>query len=109
VRVVANYARFVRRILTRDYALIHFNPSLNPKSFYRDGVFLLLARLSNAPRLVFFRGWEEPFAERIGRRRALRAFFRTAYGTGADYVVLGQRFADGLRRLGARAGRIWIE
>jgi glycosyltransferase involved in cell wall biosynthesis len=109
VRIVANYARFVRKILTRNYALIHFNPSLNPKSFYRDGVFLLLARLSSAPRLVFFRGWEEPLAQKIGERRALRAFFRAAYGTGADYVVLGQLFADGLRRLGARGGRIWIE
>src|SRR5690606_39861241 len=71
--IFANYARFVRKILTRDYALLHFNPSLNRNSFYRDGVFLLLARLCGAPRLVFFRGWEEPFAEQIGERRVLRA------------------------------------
>ena len=109
VRLAANYVRFAARLLRRDYALLHFNPSLNAKSFFRDGVFLLLARMSNAPRLIFFRGWEEPFAEKIGRRRVLRAFFRLTYGTGADYVVLGRRFADGLRRLGADRGRIFIE
>lgn len=107
-RIVANYARFVHRLLGRRYALLHFNPSLNAKSFFRDGVFLLLARLSKAPRLIFFRGWEEPFAEKIARRPMLRGFFRLAYG-GADYIVLGRRFADGLRRLGAEHGRIWIE
>jgi len=109
LRLAANYVRFACRLLARDYALLHFNPSLNAKSFYRDAVFLLLARLSRAPRLIFFRGWEEPFAERIAARRTLRAIFRRAYGTGADYVVLGRRFADGLRRLGVRDGRIWIE
>ncbi|HEX6996048.1 MAG TPA: glycosyltransferase family 4 protein [Gammaproteobacteria bacterium] len=108
-RLAANYVRFVGKLLRRDYALLHFNPSLNAKSFFRDGVFLLLARLSHAPRLIFFRGWEEPFAERIARRAVLRAFFRLAYGTGADYAVLGRRFEAGLRRLGVRGGRVFIE
>jgi len=108
-RLVANYVRFAVKLARRDYALLHFNPSLNAKSFLRDGLFLLIARLSSAPRLIFFRGWEEPFARKIARRRGLRAFFRIAYGGGADYIVLGRRFADGLRRLGAHGGRIWIE
>lgn len=108
-RLAVNYLRFAARLARRDYALLHFNPSLNAKSFLRDGVFLLIARLSSTPRLIFFRGWEEPFASKIARRRDLRALFRIAYGEGADYVVLGARFADGLRRLGARGGRIWIE
>jgi len=108
-RLVVNYVRFVGKLLRRDYALLHFNPSLNARSFFRDAVFLLLARLSRAPRLIFFRGWEEPFAERIARRGALRAIFRLAYGTGADYIVLGRRFEEGLRRLGVRSGRVFIE
>jgi len=108
-RLASNYVRFVAKLLRRDYALLHFNPSLNPKSFFRDGVFLLLARLSRAPRLIFFRGWEEPFAENIARRAALRTFFRLAYGRGADYVVLGRRFEQGLRRLGIQRGRVFIE
>lgn len=108
-RLASNYVRFVAKLLRRDYGLLHFNPSLNAKSFFRDGVFLLLARLSRAPRLIFFRGWEEPFAEKITRHAGLRAFFRLAYGTGADYVVLGRRFEEGLRRLGIRSGRVFIE
>lgn len=109
LRLVANYARFLHRITMRRYALIHFNPSLNAKSFFRDGVFVLLARLSCAPRLIFFRGWEDEYAEQILRRPALRTFFRVTFGASASYVVLGRRFDAKLRELGVRDGRIFIE
>ena len=108
-RLLANYVRFAVRMLRRDYALIHFNPSLNANSFFRDGLFLLLSRLSRAPRLIFFRGWDDRFAAAIQRSVLLRAFFRLTYGSCRNFIVLGERFGERLRALGVRNARFWIE
>lgn len=108
-RLAANYARFAWRLATRRYSLIHLNPSLNANSFYRDGLFLLIARMSRAPKLVFFRGWEDDFAAKIADRRLLRTFFDLTYGSCRNFIVLGNRFVERLRALGVSDARIWVE
>lgn len=53
-------------LLTRRFDVVHLNPSLNAASFYRDLVFLaIISVFSSAKRLVFFRGWDDDFYEKL--------------------------------------------
>ena len=82
------------------YGLVHVNPSLDPKSFYRDAVFILLSKLLGKSCLVFFRGWADRFEEEIQRRFILRWIFRQTYARADACIVLGRIFGDKLRGLG---------
>ena len=53
-------------LLTRRFDVCHFNPSMNAAAFYRDLVFMaIIAALSPAKLLVFFRGWDDDFYEKL--------------------------------------------
>jgi len=55
--VVLDQVRFGKIITKYRPDVIHLNPSLDMRSFLRDGVFILQAKLRRVPVLVFFRGW----------------------------------------------------
>ena len=44
---------------------VHVNPSLNPGSFYRDALLILLARLAGKTVLVTMHGWSYDFEQRL--------------------------------------------
>ena len=89
---------FIRAASSR--ALIHVNPSLNPKSFYRDMVFVALARLLRKRVLVFFRGWDEGFENSIRVSRLKSALFGLTYAKADRFVALGDHFKRKLVALG---------
>lgn len=83
----------LRKTLPR-HDLVVLNPSLDPKSLIRDGVYHLAARLSGRKTIVFFRGWS-PRWEAVIDRHA-RGLFRRVFA--ADRVVVlcsgfGERLA----------------
>jgi glycosyltransferase involved in cell wall biosynthesis len=79
------------------------NPSLDPKSLIRDGVFHLAAKLRGKKTIVFFRGWS-PRWEGIIERYA-RGLFRRVFA--ADrLVVLCSRFGDCLAKWGVPGAAI---
>ena len=108
-RLVSRYAKFLSVLRKRRYRLIHVNPSLNMKSFLRDGTFTLLANLSRTPVLVLFHGWDDRFASRIKESYALRVFFANTFGRCRSYVVLGEVFKRRLMDLGIEEARIHVE
>jgi glycosyltransferase involved in cell wall biosynthesis len=80
--------------------LIHINPSLDRNSFYRDLLFIVLAKLLRKNVLIFFRGWEEPYEESI-RNSGFKSFlFRHSYAKADRFVVLGESFKRKLVALG---------
>jgi glycosyltransferase involved in cell wall biosynthesis len=108
-RVSASFVRLAIKLLTNRYALVHVNPSLNPRSFFRDGLFLWLVKMSGTPAVVFFRGWDDDFATRIERSRWLRGFSRLTFGRCRNFIVLGERFKARLPALGVKDARVWLE
>ncbi len=95
---ITDQFRFWERISRFRPDIVHLNPSLDLKSFLRDGLFVLVARLRNKPVLVFFRGWQEPFEARVEGR--YRWFFRGTYLHASRFIVLAQAFAGKLREWG---------
>lgn len=97
-RIVSDYRRCWRMLADRSIGIVHINPSLEPKSFFREAIFLLMAKLRGKKALVFFHGWRPGFQARLERQRGL--LFRLLYGRADAFVVLANAFADTLRRWG---------
>lgn len=97
-RILSDYRRCWRMLADRSIDVVHINPSLEPKSFFREALFLHMARLRGKKTVVFFHGWRPGFAARLDRRRGL--WFRLLYRRADAFVVLANTFADTLRRWG---------
>lgn len=102
-RLIAKYFSFFFNLLTRKYKLIHVNPSLDRRSFYRDLGFILIARLFGKDILVFFRGWEDKYEERIRKSRLRSFLFRISYAKARRFIVLSGSFKKKLIGMGVPA------
>lgn len=81
--------------------LVHVNPSLTLKSFFRDGLIIVQARRRGVPVVVFFRGWARSTEARVDRE--LGWLFRRTYGRANGFIVLASRFRDKLVEWGVDA------
>lgn len=109
-RMIRNYWLFDRKLRSGEYGLVVINPSLNPRSYYRDAVFCWLALRRDQRVLVFFRGWAAAMEGNIRRRFWDRFIFRRSFARVRHFVVLGQMFKDRLLAMGcSNQSRFWIE
>ncbi len=97
-RIIGDYYRYWKKLADPDLETVHLNPSLDTKMFYRESLFLLMARLRRKKTLVFFHGWNTGFEARIDRSGGF--LFRFFYGKADAFVVLANTFADAIRRWG---------
>lgn len=104
-KLLLRVPKFIGQSLKCDVVCV--NPSLYPKSYYRDMLLLFLAGFLRRKRVVFFRGWSLDFGERIAGSRMRHALFRLTYGRADGLIVLGETFADKLVRMGVPESRIF--
>jgi glycosyltransferase involved in cell wall biosynthesis len=97
-RLIKDYWNFLTKIKKDNYDVIHVNPSLDPRSFFRDGMFLLLARMHKKKTVVFFHGWQETFARKIQNNGMWR--FKYLYGKVDAFIVLAEEFKKTLESWG---------
>ncbi|MGZ0020682.1 glycosyltransferase family 4 protein [Nitrosomonas sp. wSCUT-2] len=93
--------RFRETLNRTKPAIVHVNPSLNLKSYIRDGFFIRQAKHSGYPVVVFFRGWDGNFelsVEKFGLW-----FFRKTYLKADAFIVLASAFKDKLTDWGVTA------
>ncbi len=81
--------------------LVHINPSLGFKSFIRDGLLIQQAKNNGIPVIVFFRGWDKNFAQRV--ESFLLTLFRFVYGKSDAFIVLASEFKNKLLSWGIKA------
>ena len=81
-------------------SVVLINPSLNLKSFFRDMFFIRTALLSGNKVVIFFRGWEWPFA--IFVEKYLKKILLLYYGKSSKIIVLSSEFSKQLRRCGVK-------
>ncbi len=91
-----------RRIISHNkFSLCHLNPSLNPRSFFRDGLFAWQAKIAKIPFLVFWRGWDKNFEKQVESRYKL--FFEHTFLSASAFIVLASEFEEKLRQWGVRS------
>ena len=98
LRMFRDYCAFVQRIRKADVDLVHLNPSLDLKSFAREGVFSLTARICGKKTVVFFRGWKKSFEACVDSN--LVWMFKLLFGQSDAFVVLCDEFRVTLKKWG---------
>jgi len=98
LQMFVDYCKFVKFLRKNNIDLVHLNPSLDFKSFVRDGIFALLARANKKKVVVFFRGWKKPCEVRI--ERYFLWLFRLFFGKINVFIVLSNEIKETLERWG---------
>ncbi|NDY74103.1 hypothetical protein DO021_12820 [Desulfobacter hydrogenophilus] len=97
-RMCKGYAMF-RREVSRDTRSIVINSSLGPGGFFRDGLYFLLTP-NQVRRVVFFRGWNPVFEQKIEKSAWLKAWLTRTFLTADHIIVLSSEFKKKLRQWG---------
>jgi len=97
-RIFHDYYKFIKILKTSNIDLVHINPSLDLKSFIRDGIFALLARINKKKTIVFFRGWQKSFEAHIESNFIW--MFKFFFGKSDGFIVLANEFKRTLQRWG---------
>jgi len=90
------------------YKIIHLNPGLVRKSYYREMLLILIAKLMHCKIIVYWHGWLNSFEEKIKNSKIRSMLFLKTYGRAELCIVLGTVFREKLLRLGYK-NRILIE
>jgi glycosyltransferase involved in cell wall biosynthesis len=100
-RLISNYIKFFIELQKNRYEVVVLNPSLDKgKSFHRDLVFIIITHILKRKTVVFFRGWFEPFEEKIKKSKLKSFLFDISYAKVGKYLVLGDIFKKKLISLG---------
>lgn len=104
LRLFKKYCSFFYQVIRQRTEAVVINPSLDEgKSFYRDMVFILITLALNRKPVVFFRGWFDPFEEKIKQSKFKSFLFKISYAKAYQYMVLGKTFKTKLLGLGVPA------
>lgn len=99
-RMLSDYLSFVTSCSSEKFDIIHVNPSFDRKSFLRDGIYLLLARVGNRKTVVFFRGWQKAFE--VSMTQNAPWLFKFMYGHANAFIVLSEEFKRALEGFGCK-------
>jgi len=94
-RLLKDYWEFYRLLKKNNYDLVHLNPSLNLKSFFRDSIFALICIMVKVKMVVFWHGWQWGFEKKVVRK--ILFWFKMTYGKANSMIILGKEFSDHLK------------
>lgn len=97
---ILDQLKFIRHVKSKKFDLVHVNPSLNLKSFIRDGLFTFWAKRKKLPVIVFIHGWDESFYNKLAG--CLYIFFRLTVRHADSFIVLAADFKVKLINKGIR-------
>ena len=100
---IKDQINFYKKLKNNNFDLIHINPSLNLKSFIRDGLLAFQAKKLKKKLLVFFHGWDKNFENLIDNNLILQKFFKTTFGKADAFIVLASDFKEKLIKWGIDA------
>lgn len=83
-----------------NFDVIHLNPSLDKRSFLRDGILAFVARIQGKYMLVYWHGWQDEFYQRICQNWFWRLFYRSTFNLADRQIVLANSFLLKIRYLG---------
>jgi glycosyltransferase involved in cell wall biosynthesis len=96
LRRLADCWRFAAQLRKNNIDLVHLNPSLDTKSFIREGFFTLLARANKKKVVVFFHGWKKTCEVNI--ERYFLWIFNCIFGKADALIVLSNENKETLKR-----------
>ena len=99
--LLIRYVVFFFKVVKHRYSIVIINPSLDEgKSFHRDMIFIFITNFLNCKSIVFFRGWFDPYEEKIKKSKFKSLLFKLSYAKANKFIVLGNIFKEKLIELG---------
>jgi len=97
---ILRFFRFIKfyRII-KNYEVVLVNPSLDFKGFFRDSIYICLAKNKNKKVITFFRGWDTDFEHFLENNKLFRMYFKSTFGRTDEFIVLGKIFENSLKNL----------
>lgn len=91
-RILCDYAKYVRALVQNRHAkAVVINHSLGRGSFFRDGIYAFLTP-KKYKKIVFFRGWNLQFQEKIDESYFLRRCLLKSFLKSDHIIVLASAF-----------------
>lgn len=98
-RMLMDYWNFYKTIRKDNFGIVHINPSLEFNGFFRDALFLLIAKAILGKKVVvFWRGWSKEFELQVEEKYMW--FMRKTYLKASSSIVLAKEFEQKLRQWG---------
>ena len=98
LRLMERYVSFF--FLLFKFNIVHINPSLLKKSFLRDSVLIALTLIHKKKIIVFIRGWNNRFEEKIRNNIIYNKIFKLLWCRINLLIVLGNIFKNKVQSLG---------
>jgi len=107
-RIIQDYRQYIQ-IINSDVAIktVLINSSFGKGGFNRDALFILLTP-KKKKRIVFFRGWNTEFEQRIEKSIILKKIFQNTFLKADLIIVLSSEFKQKLIKWGYQ-GKILVE
>jgi glycosyltransferase involved in cell wall biosynthesis len=94
MRLIKDYLYFFIRLFDFRIKLVQTSTALGKKSVKRDGLYILLAKLLNKKVIVFYRGWDINYENKINRDW----FFKKIFLNSNSSIVLSRYQYDWLKK-----------
>lgn len=94
---LCDYARLFFKLFSKEYKIIHLNPSLGKVPVLRDGLFLLISKLHSKKVLVYWHGWSKEFQNKLDSNSILLNYFKLIFGSADVTLVLSSAFMGKLK------------
>lgn len=101
---ILSYIKFL--FIVNKFDIVHLNTSLQPYAFFRDCIFLLIAKFYKKKVVVFIHGWNESFEYIL--KIFFPIFLRLTYFKADAVIVLSNNFQNKFRSFGY-AKTIFVE
>ncbi|MFS4493388.1 glycosyltransferase family 4 protein [Maribacter sp. 2308TA10-17] len=97
-RLFSDYWKFYRLLKKNDFSLVHLNPSMNMKSFFRDSIFAAICSITGTKMTIFWHGWQWAFEKKTVQK--ILFWFKMTYGKADSMIILAKEFSDQLKKYG---------
>lgn len=93
------YLKFIIKI--RKVQVVHINPSLDAKSFYRDLILAFISKvIFKRKTIIYWHGWESDFYKKIKNSKFLKNICLKSFGVADTNIILAKKFKEDLICLG---------
>lgn len=99
-RMLLDYRNFYKTLRKGNFDILLTNPTLDPKSFFRDSIFTLIGALVGVKTIVFWHGWRWNFEQKLVRK--IKPYFRWTYGQADAMIFLAREFSTQAQSYGYR-------
>lgn len=97
ILLLPDLLNFLIKLISKKPDVVIINPSLRKYQLFRDGLYLIIAKIFKIRVITFFHGWDFQVARQILNRPK---WFRMIYGKSDLMYVLCQQFKDQLIETG---------